>query len=116
MLQSKKALLEMEGLSPSQITLEKDQIVETEDGFISWRMEHGYPYIAHYVTTHPRTFEKGFGLYKKFRDEIGRGREFLAEVTPDKPYFERLIRFVDRDARQYAETNGIKYFILRAKR
>ena len=116
MLQSKKALLEMEGLSPSQITLEKDQIVETEDGFISWRMEHGYPYMAHYITRHPRTFEKAFNLYKKFRDEIGRGREFLAEVTPDKPYIERFIRFVDRDAVHYATINGIKYFLLRAKR
>ncbi len=109
-------LLKREGLTDAQITLDKDFIVEDENGFISWRMEHGYPYMAHYVTKEPRTFEKSFGLYRKFRDEIGRGREFLAEVTPDKEYFERLIRFVDSDARQYAEVNGIKYFILRAKR
>jgi len=96
--------------------VERDRIVEDENGFISWRIEHGYPYMAHYVTTHPRTFEKGFKLYMKFRDEIGRGREFLAEVTPDKTYFERFIRFVDKDARQYAEVKGIKYYILKAKR
>ncbi len=109
-------LLRQEGLTDAQITLDKDFIVKTEDGFISWRYEHGYPYMAHFVTKHPRTPAGCLKLYQKFRDEIGRGSEFLAEVTPDKPYFERLIRFVDRDARQYAETNGIKYFILRAKR
>lgn len=111
-----RELLKQEGLTDAQITLDKDFIIEDEAGFISWRYENGYPYMAHYVTKHPRTFEKGFGLYKKFRDEIGRGREFLAEVTPDKGYFERLIRFVDKDARQYAEVNGIRYFILKAKR
>lgn len=111
-----RQLLIDEGLTDSQITLDKDFLIEDENGFISWRYEHGYPYMAHYVTTHPRTFEKGFKLYMKFRDEIGRGREFLAEVTPDKEYFERFIRFVDRDARHYATQNGIKYFLLRAKR
>jgi len=111
-----RQLLIDEGLTDSQITLDKDFIIEDENGFISWRYDHGYPYRAHYVTTHPRTLEKGFNLYKKFRDEIGRGREFLAEVTPDKGYFERFIRFVDRDARHYATQNGIKYFLLRAKR
>ena len=109
-------LLKQEGLTDAQITLDKDFLIEDENGFISWRYEHGYPYMAHYVTTHPRTFEKAFGLYMKFRDEIGRGREFLAEVTPDKEYFERFIRFVDKDARHYATQNGIKYFLLRAKR
>ena len=52
-------LLKAEGLTDEQITVEKDFVIEDENGFISWRYEHGYPYMAHYVTTHPRTFEKG---------------------------------------------------------
>jgi hypothetical protein len=111
-----KELLKQEGLTDEQITLDRDNLVETDGGFISWRYEHGYPYMAHYVTTKPRSFNKGFSLYCAFRDVIGRGTTFLAEVTPDKEYFERLIKFVDKDARQYAESNGIKYFILKAKR
>ena len=109
-------LLKQEGLTDGQITLDRDNIIRTDAGFISWRYEHGYPYMAHYVTEHPRTFPKAFSLYCAFREVIGRGTTFLAEVTPDKPYFERLIKFVDKDARQYSEVNGIKYFILKAKR
>lgn len=112
----KHELLREEGLTDVQITIDRDNLVETDEGFISWRYEHGYPYMAHYVTTHPRSLGKAMSVYRAFRDVIGQGTTFLAEVTPDKPYFERFIKFVDREARQYAEINGIKYFILKAKR
>jgi hypothetical protein len=109
-------LLKQEGLTDEQITLDRDNIIRTEDGFVSWRYEHGYPYMAHYVTEHPRSLDKAFSVYRAFRDVIGKGTTFLAEVTPDKPYFERFIKFVDKDAKVYAEKQGIKYYILKAKR
>ena len=40
-------LLKHEGLTDDQITVERDRIVEDEHGFISYRYEHGYPYITH---------------------------------------------------------------------
>jgi hypothetical protein len=109
-------LLKQEGLTDEQITLDRDNIIKTDAGFISWRYESNYPYMAHFVTTKPRTFGKAFSLYKEFRNTIGKGSVFLAEVIPEKPYFERLILFVDKNAKQYAETRGIKYFMVRANR
>jgi hypothetical protein len=111
-------LLKQEGLTDAQITLDRDNIIRTDDGFVSWRLESGYPYLAHIVASRPRRFDKSFRLYVAFRDELRRlGYEsFIAEVIPEKPYFERLIKFIDKDAKLYAEKQGIKYYLIRAKR
>ena len=115
-LESGFDLLKDEGLTDGQITLERDRVIRTDDGIVSWRIESGYPYIAHFVTTRPRSFDKGLRLYFAFRTVIGKNQRFIAEVIPEKAYFEKLIRFIDKDAYHYATSNNIKYFLLRASR
>jgi hypothetical protein len=111
-----RELLLEEGLTDAQITLDRDNIIRTDDGILSWRNEYGYPYISHLVVARPRNFYKGLRLYIEFRSIIGKGTEFIAEVIPEKPYFERLIKFIDKDARLYAEKQGIKYYLVKAVR
>lgn len=43
----KREALRKEGLTDAQITVERDRVVEDENGFISYRYEHGFPYITH---------------------------------------------------------------------
>lgn len=117
MRQSKRALLETEGLSPSQITVEKDLIVEDENGFISWRMEHGYPYITHvYAYPDKRRGWNWLTTFIKFKNEIkAQGHDaFIAEVIGSKEFFVKFIRMFGCKEPYCINENG-KYYLVRVR-
>jgi len=106
--------LKSEGLTDDQITFEKDRTVQTDEGFFSWRLEHGYPYITHfYVDKNKRNHRSALALWKAFKRDV-EGHDFIiAEVLPEKEYLNRFCLFLTQGRPHYAEVEGRKYYFIR---
>jgi hypothetical protein len=92
-------------------------MVEDENGFISWRMMFGMPFIMHFVV-YPdkrKNAYAGFDLYSKFKEEISRrGHDlFLAEVLPGKERFKPFIKYYH--GYKYSEVDGKEYYIMQVR-
>jgi hypothetical protein len=116
-MSSKHDLLKKEGLTEDQITVKKDRIVENENGFISYRMEHGYPYITH-VLCYPEK-RKGWNwlsVFLKFKKEVmSQGHKaFIAEVIEGKEFFVKFLKIFGA-TRPYAKTENGQYYLIRFK-
>lgn len=113
----KRAALLKEGLTDAQITVDKDRIVENENGFISWKLEHCYPYITHaLVYPEKRNGWNWLRLFIKFKKEMKRNgyNAFIAEVIGSKEYFDRMLKFLGGNEPYAINENG-KYYLVRFK-
>jgi|GEM_PF-5531999 len=114
-MDEKVRLLKDEGLTDDEITVTKDRIVETEDGFISYRMENGLPYITH-AMVYPASRKSWVWLdiVNRFEQEIAsEGHElYIAEVIGKKGFFRKMLRFLGAD-RPYAVVGGASYYLVR---
>ena len=64
-------LLKAEGMRDDQISWDEDMQFEDENGFLSWRIEHGLPYITHFYIDHDkRNVTNAIRLYRKFKNMI----------------------------------------------
>lgn len=109
-----RELLKKEGLTDEQITVENDEIVEDENGFISYRYEHGFPYITHaLVYPEKRNGWNWLRLFIKFKNEVkAQGHSaFIAEVIPQKEFFDRIIKMLGKD-QPYATTENGRYYLV----
>ena len=106
--------LKQEGLTDEQITVEKDFVVEDENGFISWRLEHGLPYITHvYAYPEKRSGWNWLKVFLKFKSEVmAQGHKaFIAEVIENKEFFIRFIKLLGGKEPYCINENG-KYFLI----
>lgn len=107
-------LLKQEGLRDDQITVERDRIVEDETGFISYRYEHGYPYITHvYARPEKRSGWNWLSTFLKFKREImAQGHTaFIAEVINGKEFFDKFLRLLGAKEPYCVNENG-KYYLV----
>lgn len=108
--------LKQEGMRDEQITYEDDINYKDDTGFFSFRIEHGCPFVSHFVVYKDK--RKGtfnfVTLYHKFRDMILRGgyTSFIAEVLPGDKYivFDKFIQGCLGCREPYAEVDGRKYY------
>jgi hypothetical protein len=108
-----------EGLREDQITYENDRHYNNDIGFFSYRIEHGYPYLTHFLVW--SDMRKGFNflhLYHEFkRTIINEGHlAFIAEIIPGKECFEGFIKACLGCKKPYAEVDGNKYYFVRLLR
>lgn len=109
--------LRREGLTDEQITVEKDSIVEDENGFISWRLEHGFPYITHvYAYPEKRHGWNWLTVFLKFKNEVkAQGHKaFIAEVIESKEFFGKFIKMLG-GGEPYAVNENGKYYLVRLR-
>ena len=113
-----RELLKEEGLVDEQITYEDDLKIENDIGFISYRMEHGHPFVTHfYVKKDHRGGLDFIRLYHTFRREIVKKgyTHFIAEVVPGKEFFGNMITTLLGCPEPYAESNGSKYYFVKVR-
>jgi hypothetical protein len=108
-----------EGLREDQITYENDIRYEDETGFFSYRMEHGFPYITHFLIWPDKRKGLNFlNLYHKFREMIIKDGHlaFIAEVIPGKEAFEKFVQGLLGCKEPYAKVGDNKYYFIRLLR
>lgn len=113
----KREALRKEGLTDEQITVEKDFIVSDDSGFITYRFEHGFPYITHaLVYPDKRSGWTWLRLFNQFKKEVmDKGYSaFIAEVIEGKEFFERILKRLGT-SRPYAVNDNGKYFLVKFK-
>jgi hypothetical protein len=107
-------LLKQEGLTDEQITLDRDNIIRTDDGFISWRIEHGYPFITH-ALIYPEKRGRGrwLDVYMKFNNEMkSKGFDYwIAEVIPGKDFWCKYTEILGSHIPYATNENGSYYLI-----
>lgn len=114
-------LLKEEGMADNQISWDEDFQYEDENGFLSWRIEHGYPYMTHfYIDKDKRNLRNGIKLYRKFEDMlIEKGYDhFIAEVIPKfaGKFFDVFIKSFLKCKEHYAVVGDTKYYFVGVKR
>lgn len=108
-----------EGLREDQITYEDDTHYEDDTGFFSYRIEHGFPYITHFmIWPDMRKGNNFLNLYHTFRDTIIRNGHlaFIAEVLPGKEYFGKFIQTFLGCKEPYAKVGDNTYYFVRLLR
>jgi len=114
-------LLKAEGMTDEQISWDEDFQYEDENGFFSWRIEHGYPYMTHfYVYKDKRNLTNGVRLYRKFTDTIIKEgyAHFIAEVVPEfaGKTFGIFIRKRLKCKEPYAKVGNNEYYLIGVKK
>lgn len=107
-----------EGLTEDQITYEKDIQIENENGFMSYRMEHGHPYITHFlIYPEKRDGYNALNLLATFKKEITEQGfdHFIAEVIPGKEIFSKFFEACLACPKPYAVANGNEYFLINVR-
>ena len=107
--------LKSENLRDDQMSFEQDNTFLNDTGFFSYRMEHGYPYITHfYIDKDKRNHLTALKLLKDFKEKIKEEgyTAFIVEVLEEKQYLSRLVMWLNRRRKPYAEVDGNKYYLV----
>ncbi len=107
-----------EGLREDQITYENDIKIENENGFMSYRLVHGYPYVTHFfINADKRNGYNALDLFLIFKKQIKEFGfdHFIAEVIPGKEIFEKFFKACLRCPEPYAIENGNKYYFIEVR-
>lgn len=116
--------LEAEGLSEKDMTFRTDRTCilmdeQTPVGFFSFRMEHGLPYLTHFLVfkvCRADTMLPWLSLFRHFMAMVKAlgHTQAIAEVPAGKEFFRSFVRFWNgKDARPYAETgDGSEFYLM----
>ncbi len=111
-------MLKTEGLEDSDIEegghvwVARNEKSGRVEGFYVWRMEHGLPYLLHFLTV-PRSPYVGRKLIKKFKDEIRLlgFKRIILNVKDGSLYLERLVeRYFG--VKPYGKNDGHKFYVV----
>ncbi len=115
LVRDKRTLLIGEGVAPERVTVERDFVVEGDDGFIAYTFKHGMPFISH-VLVYPekRGGFRWLSILRAFEDEIARkGHDiYIVEVPGHRQYFKPFLRFIGV-TEPYAEKDGSEFYLVR---
>ena len=113
-------LLKAEGMLDSGITWDEDFKIEDENGFVSWRIEHGYPCVSHfYIDKDKRNLTNAIKLYRKFKKVIiEKGYDhFIAVTDPDLSgkTFSTFIKTCLKCKEPYATEENMEFYLIGVK-
>ncbi len=108
--------LKAEGMRDHEITYDRDMKHETDYGFVSYRMEHGLPFITHFlVYPEHRDHHNALELFRAFKQKIlANGYDsFIAEVPPGREIFGKFIQACLGSKKPYAFARGSAYYLIK---